>query len=106
MNDVSDTNDDQKLNVPLHYHFIAQLTCEPNADADDCVQCLIVIIEQECGWEYRGNQNDSGGKQRYFFRRMYTTAIGLTIRRHLPSCIDQEFIQQGLGASQTGYKRA
>ena len=101
MNDVSDINDDQKLNVPLHC-----ATCEPDADATDCVQCPIAIIEQECGWDYRGNQNDSGGKQRYFFRRTYTMAIGLTIRRPLPSCIDQEFIQQGLGASQTGYKRA
>ena len=105
MNDVSDINDDQKLNVPLHC-----ATCEPDADAADCVQCPIFIIEQECGWGYCGNQNDSGGKQRYFFRRTYTTAIGpwigLTIRRPLPSCIDQESTQQGLGASQTGYKRA
>ena len=87
MNDVSDINDDQKPNVRLHC-----ATCEPDAAAD-CVQCPIVTIKLECGWDYRGNQNDSGGKQRYFFRRTYTRAVGLTIRRPLPSCIDQEFIQ-------------
>jgi hypothetical protein len=81
-------------------------TCEPDADRDDQVPCPITIVEQECGWDYPGNQAHAGGKQRYFFRRTYTTAIGLEIRRPLPKCIDEEFVKQGLGASQTGYKRA
>jgi len=101
MSAAGDINDDQKINVPLHCSV-----CEPDADQEDCVQCPIVVVEAETGWDYVGNQRDRGGKQRYSFRRSYTTAIGLTIRRPLPKCIDAEFVKQGLGASETGYKRA
>ena len=81
-------------------------TCEPDAADEDQVACPITIVEQECGWDYPGNQAHAGRQQRYFFRRTYTTAIGLEIRRPLPKCIDAEFVRQGLGASETGYKRA
>ena len=105
MSDVDVLNQDNKINVPLH-----SSVCEPDADQEECVQCPIVVVEAETGWDYVGwdyvgSQRDRGGKQRYSFRRSYTTAIGLAIRRPLPKCIDEEFVKQGLGASKTGYKR-
>ena len=78
--------------------------CEPAGDPDDTIRCPVKILEEETGWDYRGNQSDSPAKQRYFFYRTLATAVGLHIRRPYPPCLACELEGQGLGKSQTGFK--
>jgi hypothetical protein len=92
-------NSDDKVGVQLICS-----KCEADGHADDTIQCPIDVLENETGWDYRGNQNDSPGKQRYYFYRTLATAVELHIRRPYPPCLAAHFVEQGLGSSQKGFK--